>query len=610
MPSKSSSSPSNHPPIGTVIDDGSLELVEVLVLEVTASSIAPKIPFPPPPSPSHTRNHATPDRQCPSQCCILHRVVEDHRHMYIIMEFAPDHDLFSKSCIAVDISLLDAVEYCHTLGIYHRDLKPENVLCFDNGLRVAITDFGLATTDKVSSEFRTGSVYHMSPECQGGEFALSGTYSPMANDVWSLGIILLNLATGPYLRDPQNFLPTVLPISQEINAVLVRMLDVDWTQRMSLPELRQAIDDVTTFYCEDAVFEGSMARCSWEAEMDVDSEQEASPVKSLHVEPGSCWSSDTDSDIIFASPTTAVESSYGQFRHEVAVCPATNTSIITLLLSPCNSGSGYSFPPTPSSFETSFTDKAHIADTPHSRLPLTINTNLSPSNYYGNNLSMTSYITDSSAMHTAVDYDPYDSSFFLARVETPSSKLSIAMPESVILNASYSSDKEMSSPSVYSAAGLSQDSRYSSTRSFFEIATEGRDEARSSMELHVHPQRISFRHSSSSSSSDDVTPPMSLAPPKQFKLLRNRTKSKICGLFPRSRSPSPAPPLPSKVDSPPGDPFSTFSFEHTSTGEMETWPRLIVQQPKPVHADRAQRSAFRSRPWFLPSKLFSSNLGG
>ena len=28
---------------------------------------------------------------------------------------------------------------------------------------VAITDFGLATTDKLSDEFRTGSVYHMSP---------------------------------------------------------------------------------------------------------------------------------------------------------------------------------------------------------------------------------------------------------------------------------------------------------------------------------------------------------------------------------------------------------------------------------------------------------------
>jgi hypothetical protein len=37
------------------------------------------------------------------------------------------------------------------------------VLCFNGGLRLAITDFGLATTEKVSEEFRTGSVYHMSP---------------------------------------------------------------------------------------------------------------------------------------------------------------------------------------------------------------------------------------------------------------------------------------------------------------------------------------------------------------------------------------------------------------------------------------------------------------
>ena len=67
-------------------------------------------------------------------------------------------------------------------------------------------------------------------ECQGGIFAPNRTYSPLFNDVWSLGIILLNLITGrnpwksasmddctfqAYLRDPARFLPTVLPISQE-----------------------------------------------------------------------------------------------------------------------------------------------------------------------------------------------------------------------------------------------------------------------------------------------------------------------------------------------------------------------------------------------------------
>lgn len=105
----------------------------------------------------------------------LHRVVEDFDYTYIIMDYAPDHDLFSqilhnRRYVGDDalikyvfMQLLDAVEYCHSLGIYHRDLKPENVLCFDNGLRVAITDFGLATTEKLSEELRTGSIYHMSP---------------------------------------------------------------------------------------------------------------------------------------------------------------------------------------------------------------------------------------------------------------------------------------------------------------------------------------------------------------------------------------------------------------------------------------------------------------
>ncbi len=194
MPSKSSSSPSNHPPIGTVIDDGSLELVEVLGVGGYGVVYRAEDTFSSSPKSyavkclSHSYSHSSRQRQlhireitlhqiasAHPNVASLHRVVEDHRHMYIIMEFAPDHDLFSQilhSCRYlgqdhlirhVFLQLLDAVEYCHTLGIYHRDLKPENVLCFDNGLRVAITDFGLATTDKVSSEFRTGSVYHMSP---------------------------------------------------------------------------------------------------------------------------------------------------------------------------------------------------------------------------------------------------------------------------------------------------------------------------------------------------------------------------------------------------------------------------------------------------------------
>lgn len=182
-----------HPPVGTLIDGGSLELVEVLGVGgygVVYRAVDPRFP-----SKSYavkclvaSGQHTTRQRQTHIReialhqlasahpgVVTLHRVVDQGNHTYIVMDYAPDHDLFTQilhSCRYlgddalikdVFLQLLDAVEYCHSLGIYHRDLKPENILCFDDGLRVAITDFGLATTDKVSDEFRTGSVYHMSP---------------------------------------------------------------------------------------------------------------------------------------------------------------------------------------------------------------------------------------------------------------------------------------------------------------------------------------------------------------------------------------------------------------------------------------------------------------
>ncbi|KAJ3726714.1 kinase-like domain-containing protein [Lentinula raphanica] len=339
-----------HPPLGTLIDDDSLELVEVLGVggygvvyraeETCCSSpksYAVKCLLHRSSTQSarqrqiHIREIAL--HQLASahpNVVTLHRVIEDYACTYIIMDYAPDHDLFHQilhNCRYLGndylvkhifLQILDAVEYCHSLGIYHRDLKPENVLCYDDGLRVAITDFGLATTDKVSEEFRTGSVYHMSPECQGGEFAPTGSYSPMFNDIWSLGIILLNLATGrnpwksasisdptfqAYLRDPLNFLPTVLPISPEVNSILVRMLEIDWRDRMTIPELRLALEDVDTFYSDSVIFEGSMAKCGWESGIEIDSDStKHSAIQSQTAELKSHWSQESfSSDIVFAS---------------------------------------------------------------------------------------------------------------------------------------------------------------------------------------------------------------------------------------------------------------------------------------------------------------------
>lgn len=117
----------------------------------------------------------------------LHRVIEPSLpdddgsltvpspYTFLVMDFAPCGDLFTLIlhkqvylgraglCARVFAQLADAVSHCHKLGIYHRDLKPENVLCWDNGSTVKLADFGLATTERRSKEWRTGSVYHMSP---------------------------------------------------------------------------------------------------------------------------------------------------------------------------------------------------------------------------------------------------------------------------------------------------------------------------------------------------------------------------------------------------------------------------------------------------------------
>jgi calcium/calmodulin-dependent protein kinase I len=63
--------------------------------------------------------------------------------------------------------IVDAVSYCHKLGIAHRDLKPENILYAsdeDNAI-VKISDFGLAKV--ISDEIMLtacGTPSYMAPE--------------------------------------------------------------------------------------------------------------------------------------------------------------------------------------------------------------------------------------------------------------------------------------------------------------------------------------------------------------------------------------------------------------------------------------------------------------
>ena len=93
--------------------------------------------------------------------------------------------------------MCEAVAVCHDAGVYHRDIKPENFIVTDGWeddrrvVVVKLTDFGLSTRDKASSDMDCGSAPYMSFECRNN---CAPTYSPRSADVWSLGIVLINMS--------------------------------------------------------------------------------------------------------------------------------------------------------------------------------------------------------------------------------------------------------------------------------------------------------------------------------------------------------------------------------------------------------------------------------
>jgi serine/threonine protein kinase len=64
----------------------------------------------------------------------------------------------------VIIQIIDALDFCHSRGVYHRDLKPENILVssLSGDIDVVVADFGLATTSKMTAS-SCGTPCFMSP---------------------------------------------------------------------------------------------------------------------------------------------------------------------------------------------------------------------------------------------------------------------------------------------------------------------------------------------------------------------------------------------------------------------------------------------------------------
>jgi len=203
--------------------------------------------------------------------CTIYEVGEDDGELFIAMEFVegrPLAEFLREKGMAVETVLrygrqiCAALEHAHEHGIVHRDLKPVNVVVTANG-DAKILDFGLAkrtdpqelqrkTTEGAATESSvglTGTLPYMSPE------QLEGKETSACSDIWSLGVMLYEMACGtrPFggdnlyrlctaiIQQPAPPLPQYVPAG--LAAVIRRCLEKEPARRYQrASEVRAALE--------------------------------------------------------------------------------------------------------------------------------------------------------------------------------------------------------------------------------------------------------------------------------------------------------------------------------------------------------------------------------
>ncbi|XP_042504567.1 CBL-interacting serine/threonine-protein kinase 9-like isoform X2 [Macadamia integrifolia] len=187
----------------------------------------------------------------------IHEVMASKTKIYIVLEVVDGGELFDKIVkngrLKEDEArryfqqLINAVDYCHSRGVYHRDLKPENLLLDSYGV-LKISDFGLSA---FSQQIRDDGLLHTAcgtPNYVAPEVLRDKGYDGTAADIWSCGVILFVLMAGFLPFDEPNIMALYRKLhradfkcppcfSSGAKNLINRILDPNPLTRITIPEI-------------------------------------------------------------------------------------------------------------------------------------------------------------------------------------------------------------------------------------------------------------------------------------------------------------------------------------------------------------------------------------